>query len=157
MSIHSSLLAWTPVEHGVQIPFDLESTPLQIKTDSLNGSEDEVRIALHDNDESEPFIARIHLYFESAIRYRVSKCQSYPNRFPTEPPDDVEKIWTFTKTSTVLNISCNGVEVLNYVFSESVLGGKCANFWSRDVETILFDDADNATDSYRAKPTTGMR
>eukprot|EP00116_Pleurobrachia_bachei_P003334 sb/3463596/ len=38
--------------------------------------------------------------------------------FPVQPPDEVDKIWTFRKTATTLSIECNGVEVLNYQFSD---------------------------------------
>ena len=41
--------AWIPaVERDVKIPFDLESTPLQIKTDSAAGSGDWIYVSLYD-------------------------------------------------------------------------------------------------------------
>ena len=56
--------------------------------------------------------------------------------FPVSLPTEQDKIWTFTKTPTSLKIECNGVEVLDYVFSESDKSS-CVEMMSQDVETIL--------------------
>ena len=77
----------------------------------------------------------------------------YTDVFPKSPPEEVEKVWTFTKTSTALTVSCNGVEVLSVVFGGSSVT-ECVAMGSWDVESIEFDGAlDTASDFYRAKPT----
>ena len=101
------------------IPFDLENTPLQIKTDSTTGSTDYIEVWLYDSN----YIGRVFVKFHSPIQYHIDHCQSWID-LPTQPPDDVNKIWTFTKTDTAFIISCNGVEVLSYVFSDSSWGGR---------------------------------
>ena len=131
------------------MPFDLEGTPLQIKTDSAAGSDDEIRVYMHDLQGT--FITQFRVHFSTKMEYYVGSCMTYNTYFPTQPPDDVDKIWKFTKTSTAFIMSCNGVEVLNYVFSESSYGD-CVQYWSRDVEKIKFHaNSDTASDYYRPK------
>ena len=118
------------------IPFDLESTPLQIKTDSTTGSDDEINVLLY--EAGTKIIAGFYVKFSQTMQYSIRYCSSIAwTDLPTQPPDDVDKIWTFTKTSTAFIISCNGVEVLNYVFSDSS-NSDCVPNWSRDVEKIGF-------------------
>ena len=153
-----SFSAWLPVKLNENIPFDLESTSLQIKTNSADGSFDRVNVFTKDGQKSK--FGTIAIQFSSPIRYKVHPCSSeesytkyetLPHVLPTQPPDDVEKIWTFTKTSTALIISCNGVEVLNYVFSDSSFSD-CVPLWSRDTEYIYFnkEQFNDAVDFYRA-------
>ena len=52
---------WTAVEKSVQIPWDLEATPLQIKTDSTVGSGNEVYVIMYDKDGTE--IGDVAVYF----------------------------------------------------------------------------------------------
>ena len=144
---------WQPVERGTcNIPFDLESTPLQIKTDSAAGSGAQMVVRLYDEQKSHT--SSLVIQFISPMKYRVNHCVTSYTVLPTQPPDDVDKIWTFTKTSTAFIISCNGVELLNYVFSDSSRS-KCVPTWSRDVEKIDFHRNDSASDFYRAHATAG--
>ena len=68
---------------------------------------------------------------------------------------DTEKIWMITKTETVLIITCNNVEVLDYKFSDS-LDGNCPRMARNTVDQIMFYSAasptwhDKASDFYRA-------
>ena len=41
-------LVWYPVERDVKIPYDLEGTPLQIRTNSAAGSEDKIYVEIYD-------------------------------------------------------------------------------------------------------------
>eukprot|EP00116_Pleurobrachia_bachei_P010051 sb/3470313/ len=58
--------------------------------------------------------------FTSSIQYIIQHC-NWGNwtALPVQPGDEVDKTWTIRKTNTTLNIECNGVEVLNYQFSDS--------------------------------------
>ena len=68
---------------------------------------------------------------------------------PVQPPVEIDKIWMITKTETALIITCNGVEVLNYLFADS-LDTNCGPTWGKDVEQILFSSPqDTASDFYR--------
>ena len=53
-------------------------------------------------------------------------------------------------------IECNGVEVLNYQFSDSSETG-CVTKWGRNVGKIKFSKHDTASDSYEEKPTKGNK
>ena len=138
------------MERDTLVSIDVESTPLQIKTNSTAGSGDKIRVDAH--KENNVFFAQVVMIFNSTIRYYINKCIQWTD-FPVKPPQEVDKIWTIRKTITALIIECNGVEVLNYQFSDSSLN-KCVDYWGKDVwKKIKFSNAeDTASISYRAKP-----
>ena len=141
--------AWSPVVRATFIQFDLESTPLQIKTDSITGNDAKIEVETYTAD---TFIGGLYVMFNSPIRYYISYCASYTD-LPVQPTEEVDKIWTFRKTATSFTIECNGVEVLNYQFSDST-ETYCVSKWGGDVvDQIKFRSTDTASDSYRAKPT----
>ena len=125
------------------------STPLQIKTNSIVGSND--RILVFHYAPNMGFITGFGIKFTSPVMYGLSYCAK-DLVLPVQPPDELDKIWTITNTSTSLIISCNGVELLNFVFSDSN-DSKCVPQWSRKVGYLKFDNAGKASDYYRAKPT----
>ena len=137
------------MERYVKIPFDLEGTPLQINTDLVVGSGDRIYVDLFDAFPAH--IAGFQVLFNSPIEYWIDSCMYDHATLPTQPPDDVDQIWTFTKTSMSFIISCNGVEVLNYVFSDL---DYCMSTWSpNNVEFIQFGYFSHTTlEYYRAKP-----
>ena len=91
--------------------------------------------------------------FSSPVQFYISYCTDWTS-LPVQPPDVLDKTWTILKTTTTLNIKCNGVEVLNYQFSDSG-ESQCVSQWGGDVvDKIKFSyPYDTASDSYRAKPT----
>ena len=137
---------------GVKISFDLESSPLQIKTASTAGSGEQMGVRMY--TENKTWIGGVLVQFSSSVKYHIGYCTSpYWITLPVQPPEEVDKTWTIRKTATTLSIECNGVEVLNYQFSDSSLGD-CVSKWGGDVvDKILFgSSSDTASDSYRAKP-----
>ena len=107
------------------------------------------------------FIGLFKVKFSSPMKYHISRCTDgwtslpvQPNEEPTEvPTEEIDKIWTISKTATTLRIECNGVEVLNYLFSDSSYND-CVPRWGGDiVDKIKFKSDDTASASYRAKPT----
>ena len=67
---------------------------------------------------------------------------------PVQPPVEVDKIWTITKTETAIIITCNNVEVLNLVFADNP-DDDCETRWGGDVvEQIKFSSYDTASDFY---------
>ena len=132
----------------MKIRWNLEGTPLQIKTDSALGSGEEIRVLQYGKDGR--WIGWMGLRFSSQIQYRIYYCNSFRD-LTWQPSAEVEKIWTITKTETALTITCNGVEVLNYLFAES-LENSCVTTWGDDVvENIEFDNnEDTASDFYKA-------
>ena len=147
----SIISAWSPVILDTVIPFDLESTPLQIKTNSTVGSGDRIAVGTYTADGS--IIGRVGMLFTSPVKYGIGYCTSWTT-LPVQPPEEVEKTWTIQKTATILSMECNGVEVLNYQFSKSG-ESRCVPHWGGDVvEKIKFDsEYDTASDNYRAMPT----
>nr|AFK75465.1 putative secretory peptide-55 [Pleurobrachia bachei] len=112
------LTDWKAVEPYEEIPWDLEATPLQIKTDSTLGSGDMILVQMYDKDSSS--IGMVKVYFEPQMGYDIAFCTSvWFTELPVQPPGEVEKIWTIAKTETAIIITCNGVEVLNYLFADS--------------------------------------
>ena len=129
---------------------DLEGTPLQIKTDSKLDSYDQIRVWLFSKDGT--LVTTVTLKFSySSMRYYINYCSSYSGYadLPVQPPVEVNKIWTITKTETALIITCNEVEVLNYLFADSS-DRNCVPGWGGDVKYIDFYKDDRASDFYRA-------
>ena len=149
---------WTAVQRKVQIPLDLETTPLEIKTNSRLGSGDRVWVRFSTTQGE--YAGGVGIYFSSTLQYYLSYCNSRTN-FPSNLPSKVDKIWRITLDRTAgirVKIHCNGVEVLNILMSDDT----CSNsdwsdwrdYWSRDVEKIYFNPSyDTASDYYRAGQT----
>ena len=132
----------------MKIPWDLEATPLQIKTNSALGSGDNVDLNIYDKN-STSYISYMYVIFDSKMQYMITDCIFYTD-LPVQPSIEAENIWTITKTETALIIKCNDVEVLNYLFADSS-NSECVPIWAGDVvEYIGFDNLDTASDFYRA-------
>ena len=140
---------WIAVERNVFIPWDLEGTPLQIKTNSTLGSGDRIRGNMYDKGGSN--IGYVRVEFSSTVQYYIGSCSNSWADLPVQPPVEVDKIWTITKTETAIIITCNNVEVLNYLLADSS-NSNCVTNWGGDVvEKIKFSsDWDTASDFYRA-------
>ena len=101
----------------------------------------------------------ILLAFTSPPQYKIFACtEPDPIEFPTELPAATNKVWRIIlpKTSdTRLIIHCNKVEVVNMVMSNTTCSSNnWMKFWGKDkdVERILFRDADSASDLYSFNP-----
>ena len=137
--------------------FDLVNSPLQIKTDSLIGSSEEVRLQFFRtaNDGSE---GEITLYFSSTPGYKIHYCKGKKD-FLTTLPTETDKVWTFTLSKLRkapyerrLVINCNNKEIVNVVLSDTL----CTSYsdwwkiWQIDVNKIKFPASlDTASDYYR--------
>ena len=134
------------MQRNVEIEWDLESTPLEVKTNSVLGSNERVDVRWGN------FQAGVQLNFASTLQYQLHWCSSSWTNFPVTPPasaiDNILRI-TLTKTAGIrLVIHCNEVEVLNTVISQATCRD---NSWSTiyniDVTKIQFF---GASDYYRA-------
>ena len=137
----------------MKIPWDLEGTPLQIKTDSTVGSDERIRVSMYNKDSSfiGSYIGNVVVEFSSTVQYYIGYCTTDWTDLPVQPPVEVDKIWTITKTETAIIITCNNVEVLNYLFANGS-DSRCNQTWGGDVvEEIRFSgDFDTASDFYKA-------
>ena len=142
------------MQHEVDINYDLENFPLQIKTDSLVvvGSNDEVYVSF--NTAGGEQAGGVTLYFTSPPRYALVWCQRYPSHFPTALPTETDKIWTITLSRSTagirVTIQCNDNEVLDVVLSSTLCDDTYwNNYWSKEVKKIRFTSSDTASDYYR--------
>ena len=142
------------MQRNVYIECDLESTPLEIRTNSVLGSHDEVRVNFYLAEANSA--AGVFLYFTSTPQYLLSYCTS-PTNLPVTPPSATDKIWRITLTRTAgvrLVIHCNDVEVLNTLLSDATCSynSRWSTYWSKDVAKIKFSSSDTASDYYRPQP-----
>ena len=146
---------WTAVQRDVEMILDPEKTPLKIKTDSVIGSGEKIFVDFY---RAEGDVAGgVIIYFTSPPRYLISYCIAHTD-FPIEFPPAAEKILriTVTKTSGIrLVIQCNGVEVLDFLMTDST----CTNpdwdwdqYWSRHVEKIIFPALHDTASDFYFKP-----
>ena len=143
---------WTAVQRDVKIDYDLESFPLHIKTDSLEGS---VRLHLFSVEGNTAGSIRLHLS-SYPPQYRIFPCTGQRIDFPSDLPNATDKIWRITLSRTPeirIVIHCNDVEVANQLISDSTCSSEnWDTFWSRDVEKIKFGGEDTASDQYLSYP-----
>lgn len=140
------------IKRGSMFDYDLENTPLQIKTNSTVGSNDLVRVWFY-HAEGEP-AGRVDLYFRSPPRYWLEYCSSGELGFLSASlPSETDKILTLVldRTSDArLLIFCNDVEVLNVVLSDTTCGrNDWREYWYREAKKIIFAPLDTGSDKYR--------
>ena len=143
---------WRDVTPQVALDYEypLESNPLQVRTDSVYGSDDMVNIYFSG--------VLIWIYFKD-YTYYVNYCSSHSgSRLKlSNVPSTPAKIWTFTKSATSLKISCNGKEVASLVFDDVDKGkyNQCVGRWKpvNNIRTITFGGyGGRASKQYRRMP-----
>ena len=142
------------MQRGVTIKWDLESTPLEIRTNSVLWSSDEVDV--HFFSAGGEYAGAVTLRFSSTLQYWLSWCTTSWYNLPVTPPSAAYKVWRITLTRTAgvrLVIHCNEVEVLNTLLSQATCSdSEWSTYWSRDVTKIKFTSSDKASDYYRPQP-----
>ena len=146
------------MQRSVKIEWDLESTPLEIRTNSVLGSNDVVDVVLY-SAEGE-YAGTVALYFTSTLQYHIGWCSTWTN-LPVTPPSATDKVWRITLTRTAgvrLVIHCNDVEVLNTLLSQATCSdSRWSTAWNRDVAKIKFYKHDTASDYYGPQPGTELQ
>ena len=146
------LSGWLWTETGTRntnIDFDIESTALQIQTDSVLGSGDIMWIRFVElNSDTGPGIM---IKFSDPSSYAVGRCGD--DTF-TLPGTEKYRIWTFRKQDNTLQLLCNGVEIFKMNYLE--VSDECKSIWSKDFGRMIFSSisaenglVDNASDLYR--------
>ena len=134
----------------VKLAIDLETTPLEIKTNSELGSRDRVSVDFYSSQGTRR--GGVGIYLDSTPQYYLPYCISWTN-FPSYLPSAVDKVWRISLTRTAgirLQIHCNNVEVLNFLMSDKTcIYSYWSKYWTRDVEMIRFSEHDTASDYYR--------
>ena len=113
---------------------DLETTPLQIITNTEPGKTDQVLLYLAN-------IGKLRVEFQRS-RFYIETCgYCY---FPPHMTEETNKIWTISRTKEALTILCNGVEVLNLVYAE--YSKYCQRKWSKNSATFMLENGDLSSD-----------
>ena len=142
---------WTAVTDVIntKMYWHLERTPLQIKTDSTLSSKDKIVVLLYDfKDKVGSFEVNFGKPNAPNFTFLLTPCTDWANLL-VEPPAEVDKTWTFTKTDTAFIITCNGVEVLNYLFADSSDSDCVPTLGGNVVESINIYKFDKASDFYK--------
>jgi hypothetical protein len=136
----------------VKVDYDLETTPLEIKTDSAMGSGDYLRLNLYNSQGHSA--GSLNINFISSPDY-ILWCGLSWIKFPNNLPTATDKIWRLTKVRTPdvrVIVQCNEVVVVNIPMPNS----DCS--WSERVTKIEFESGkygDTASDGYRPTRFTG--
>ena len=141
---------WKTVTRGTQIPLDLESRPLLVRSNATVASDRQMWIGTIDKTGAS--LAGIRVKFSSPMTYVITRCQndySYPT-LPVQPDLTAggDSIWRFSKTNSSLSIWCNGETLVEYRFATSNRK-TCLPAWEGDVvESIGFSNNDDASTFY---------
>ena len=133
---------------------DLETTPIEIKSSSKFGSSKTMFVLLYTSEYVNAGSVRID--FEKIPQYRLLRCTEDNTDLPiSRLSTRIYSIWRITLTRTAadvrLQIHCNDVEVLNFLFSDETCPYEgWRDYWLNDVEHIKFSGWDTASDFYRA-------
>ena len=164
---------WLPVTRGVKIPYNLTRTPLQIRTNSADGSGDKVYVEFYqstpqhilqdappDRRESMSHIALgfVRLSFKSPPQYQIGFCTQFYSPFLSALPSDVNKTWKIVMVSGPsprITVHCNEVEVVDIIMSDETCYFAISIWrmkWREEVEQIEFLSFDTASDFYIPAP-----
>jgi len=136
-----------PSQTTPEFEHDLESVAVQIKTDSAVGSEDGFKLMMETEDNK--FAGFMRISFSSPMHYFILHCGD-PREFPDNLPTEKDKVWTIAKTSEPrITIKCNGVEVVNHMFTDCGEYDNWDKYWKQDVAKIQIKSL-KAVDGYRA-------
>ena len=128
---------------------------MEIKTDSVDGSGEIVRVGLRGNKGSGDSAGNFVFQLTSPPKYGIGHCNDGSGiNFPANLPIEIDKIWRITLSRTSGNkrvvVHCNGAEVLNIEISEtSCVDTRWSTSWNKDVAKIYFHPDDTASDQYR--------
>ena len=153
MSLIKTFLGWKPVERNTMIEYDLETTPLRIKTNSTRLSNDTLMVNFY--NELGDLSGYFAVSFKTTLKYKIGNCGDY-KLFPVSPPVAKDRVWNITKTEKPgLKVVCNDVTVLDVALSDGVcteFTGNWSTLWTKKVTQIEFPSTDTASDKYYVKP-----
>ena len=146
-------LEWTAAgERNQFVEFDLESTPLQVFTNSEIGSGDLMWVQFFDANESSGKGGGITLYFDSQPKYDLGYCVARVDVPVNKLGTDKNRIWTIKKENTRMKLVCNGVEIFD-IETQTSTKSECRTRWSFDCAKMRFASThagtDTASDFYR--------
>ena len=144
---------WIKVPSNNLISFDIQTTALQIKTDSEPGSGEMMKVRFfRDGEETAP---SIHIHFLSKVSFFFGgDCDEGKTTIEQKLPAAIDGaiVWTIAKNGNIISLHGNGKKINKFSTTE-----KCKKIWSRGSDSIRFWDqklVNKATDEYRKRPTS---
>jgi hypothetical protein len=135
------------VERDTFIEADLEDEDLFIKTDSMQKGK--IAVFVYDRTDDDQHLSALYINLKD-YSYHIGKC-TQPGKWPkfTVSPatDDKDEIWKISESVNGLEISCNGVRVLEFYFANAYQQN-CNSRWNLDSARIKFGPEDTASKSY---------
>ena len=132
------------------INYDLESTPLKIKTnvDILNGEEKSIRVFFHDL--SDKSAGHVIIDIRRPTYYMMKHCMISWGTINWDADTKIDKVWTITKESgPKIKIHYDGELITDLEMSESTCDDTTWSLvWNRDVSKMRFSSSDLASDFY---------
>ena len=138
---------WIAVEREVKILHNLETTPLQIKTNTTAG-----KVSVYFYNAAGKRTGDVSFDLKSPptySKYSIGLCRKW-TKFPSVLPSETHKVWQLTKQpGPRIKLQCNGEIVLDILLSDQT----CDNNenWKEDwgdVKQIMFRKWDTASDYY---------
>ena len=116
---------WIVPDKSGDVKYTIHSNTFYIKTESAIGADDVLGFSLFTDDDKKITNYRWRL---DDWAYIVNDCtpEDWSLKFPVTPPTDVEKTWEVTATAEAINIKCNTLEVLHFIYRNSY-NGQCEN------------------------------
>eukprot|EP00116_Pleurobrachia_bachei_P004131 sb/3464393/ len=148
---------WQPVVRGTLIEWDLESVPLQVKTDAPTSSAVYILVYFYGESQATYVDSEANyqpltslLISSSVVSNYLGMCH-HRATLPIQPAAEDPMIWTFYKTDDSFSIECNGVMLVSYTFDSCQIGN--SNWKGDTIGKIGFSPThDTASNFYRAKP-----
>ena len=132
-------IEWRIEQKDIWFPFAWEDTPIEVKTISNVGSNDQIffEVAEHTGNS----FARVVVRMSQTPIYFVRWCQDDNPLTNLPPTTNDTRIWKFIKHGFEgISIQCNGVEVAHLKFAESLKPDCQSSQWtSSTVEFIKFN------------------
>ena len=139
-----------------KIQWNPDTQGITVTTNSTVGSDEEVVVYFYDN--TGKVAGGMLIHFSTPIQYYINWCTSTWNNFPVSLPAAPDKTWTITYNTAEQRVVyyCNGVQVLNFLLSDSECTyGPWRTYWERKPTQIQFYSSDTASDSYCFSSNTG--
>ena len=151
---HVKHAGWISVTNEIDIDWDLENNPLEIKTNSSLGIDKHLVLNFH-TDLDFFYAGGFYVKFTSTPQYQLPLCTPWTN-FPITLPAATDKIWRVTVDRSAgirVLIHCNGEPLLNVLLSDQICALNSFGwraYWNRDATKIYFNRRDTASHYYRS-------
>ncbi|KAL5263222.1 hypothetical protein ACHWQZ_G008564 [Mnemiopsis leidyi] len=152
---------WNLITRNELILHDLENFPLEILSNSELGGNEQIKVDLFDANKSR--ISYMVLNFREIAQHEllwVIFCAT-TKISKSVLPDTPNNVWKVTKTTSSIQLHCNGENVAEVNFDESSdessssISGECKDLVKRDVHYIKIQKEDTASDFLKQQDFCG--